>query len=312
MLGANLRAAQSARRQLTADLARTREAKARLEGELTAARAIQMGLMPRRFPPFPDRSDLDLHAVIEPARTIGGDLYDFVLIEHHRLFFAVADVSGKGIPAALFMAMTKEVLHAAIVRHGAALDAAMAEANAKVAVVGGDMLEEGAEMMFVTVLAGILDLDTGECRIVSAGHDSPFLLRPGQAPEQIAADGGPPLGALDDFAYPISRHKLRPGDMLFLFTDGVTEAQDASRALYTLPRLRRALAGSPTSSAQAAIEHVRADLATFVGNAEQADDITMLALRWLGRGRRIRVCNSGSPVALYRQCTDDTVGRTSI
>ena len=282
MLGANLRAAQSARRQLTADLARTREAKARLEGELTAARAIQMGLMPRRFPPFPDRADLDLHAVIEPARMIGGDLYDFVLIDRHRLFFAVADVSGKGIPAALFMAMTKEVLHAAIVRHGAALDAAMAEANAKVAAAGGDMLEEGAEMMFVTVLAGILDLDTGECRIVSAGHDSPVLLRPGQAPAQIAADGGPPLGALDDFVYPISRHKLRPGDMLFLFTDGVTEAQDASRALYTLPRLRHALAGSPTSSAQAAIEHVRADLASFVGNAEQADDITMLALRWLG------------------------------
>jgi sigma-B regulation protein RsbU (phosphoserine phosphatase) len=275
MLGAQLRVAQLA-------LAREREAKARLEGELSAARAIQMGLLPHRFPPFPEHEEIDIHAFIEPARTIGGDLYDFAMIDRTRLFFAVADVSGKGIPAALFMAMTKEVLRAAVVRHGAALDDAMAEANAKVAAASADMSDEGADMMFVTVFAGVLDLDTGDCRYVSAGHDSPFLLRHGKPPEQIPAQGGPPLGAVDEFDFPIDRCVLQRGEALLLFTDGVTEAQDAARTLYSVPRLSRALAAAPLGSAHATVEHLRADLTRFVLSAEQADDITILALRWLG------------------------------
>ena len=140
------------------------------------------------------------------------------------------------------------------------------------------MPDEGADMMFVTVFAGILDLDTGECRTVSAGHDSPFVLREGEAPKQVAAEGGPPLGAVDDFAYPINRHQLRRGDMLFLFTDGVTEAQDAALSLYSAARLGRALSAAATDP-PAVIDRVRSDLARFVGTAEQADDITLVALR---------------------------------
>ena len=194
MLGASLRAAEAARRRLAADLEREREAKARIEGELNAARAIQMGLLPRHFIGFPDRRDVDIYAVIEPARMVGGDLYDFVMLDSYRLSFAIADVSGKGVPAALFMAMSKEVLRAATVSHGDALDKVFAEANARIAAASNDMAGVGANMMFVTVFAGVLDLASGRLVYVSAGHDSPFVLGPQAAGSTVARARRTPTG----------------------------------------------------------------------------------------------------------------------
>jgi adenylate cyclase len=283
MLGAGLRAAEAARRRLAAELERERELKARLEGELAAARAIQMGLLPRRFPAFPERHDIDLHALIEPARTVGGDLYDFLLLDADRLFFAIADVSGKGIPAALFMAMTKEVLRAAALRHGAALDLVFAEANAKIATASADMLGEGANMMFVTVFAGVLDLSNGRLAYASAGHDSPFALGPALPARQLTAEGGPPIGAVDDFPFTVETAELAPGEMLLLYTDGVTEAENSARDLYGTQRLDQLLVGAERSTAEALIALTREDLRHFVGSADQVDDITMLAVRWLGK-----------------------------
>ncbi len=283
MLGARLRAAEAARRRLAAELERERELKARLEGELAAARAIQMGLLPRRFPAFPERHDIDLHALIEPARTVGGDLYDFLLLDANRLFFAIADVSGKGIPAALFMAMTKEVLRAAALRHGAALDQVFAEANAKIAAASADMLGEGANMMFVTVFAGVLDLGSGKLAYASAGHDSPFALRPSAPARQLPAEGGPPIGAVDDFPFTVETAELAPGEMLLLFTDGVTEAENPGRDLYGTQRLDRLMARAPRAAAHDLVDLTREDLRLFVGTADQVDDITMLVVRWLGQ-----------------------------
>ncbi|HKS90213.1 MAG TPA: CHASE2 domain-containing protein [Stellaceae bacterium] len=279
MLGGHLRAAQIARRRLAAELQRERELKARLDGELAAARSIQMGLLPRRFPIFPDRRDLDLRAHIEPARTVGGDLYDFVLLDRNRLFFLIADVSGKGVPAALFMAMTREVVHDAVVRYGAALDRVLAAANERIAAASADMAQEGGDMMFVTAVVGTLDLATGALAYASAGHDVPFVLTPGARPRQLATDGGPPLGAVDGFIFPIDRDQLDPGAVLLLYTDGVTEAQNADGAFYTVARLASAVGAIPPNSVEAVIEAVLADLHAFVGAAEQADDIALIALQ---------------------------------
>jgi serine phosphatase RsbU (regulator of sigma subunit)/CHASE2 domain-containing sensor protein len=282
MMGSSLRAAEAERRRLFVDLEHERQVEARIEGELKAASAIQMGLLPRRFPAASEYG-VDIHASIEPARMVGGDLYDFVLLESNRLSFAIADVSGKGVPAALFMAMTKEVLSAATQRYGDALDRVFAEANAKISGSSSDMAAEGADMMFVTVFAGVLDLASGLLSYVNAGHEWPFLIRAGTDPRQLSGDSGPPLGALDDFGYRVQRRQLAPGAMLLLYTDGVTEAQNSARSFYGESRLKQALASHTPSDARAAIEVVRDDVRRFVAGAEQFDDITLLAVRWLGR-----------------------------
>jgi len=213
---------------------------------------------------------------------VGGDLYDFVLLDAEHLSFAIADVSGKGVPAALFMAMTKEVLHTATLRYRSALERVFNEANAKISGASEELGAGGANMMFVTVFAGIVDLASGMLVYVNAGHDAPFLLRAASEPRSLALAGGPPLGTVDDFQYSIEQRQLAPGEVLLAFTDGVTEAQDVDRALYSGARLERLLATAPMSSAKAVVDFVRDDVRRFAAGAEQADDITLLAVRWIG------------------------------
>jgi serine phosphatase RsbU (regulator of sigma subunit) len=280
MLGASLRAAEAARRRLAVELEHERAIEARLEGELGAARSIQMGLLPHHFPGPPERSDVEVYALIKPARTVGGDLYDFLLLDSRRLFFAIADVSGKGVPAALFMAMTKEILRDALARHGEALDQVFAEANAKISASDSDMADAGGNMMFVTVFAGILNLASGAIAYVNAGHDSPLRLQAGTDPTELTGEGGPPLGTIEDFQYPVVRYQLTPGDLLLLYTDGVTEAENKDDSFYTATRLKLLLRSAPSVSAKALVEFVREDVGRFAAGAEQADDITLLAVRW--------------------------------
>jgi adenylate cyclase len=282
MLSENLRVAEAGRRRLAAELQHEREMEARLDGELNAARAIQLGLLPRHFPGPPERSEVEVYASIEPARMVGGDLYDFVLLDPEHLSFAIADVSGKGVPAALFMAMTKEVLHTATLRYRNALDRVFNEANDKISAASEELGAGGTNMMFVTVFAGILDLTTGMLVYVNAGHDSPFVMHSGSAPTSLPLAGGPPLGTVDDFRYSIEERQLAPGEMVLAYTDGVTEAQDANKALYSGARLGRLLATAPIATARGVVDFVRDDVRRFAAGAEQADDITLLAVRWLG------------------------------
>ena len=274
MLVGNLRATQ-------VELAREREEKQRVDGELAAAQAIQMGLLPRRFPAFPDRHDIDVYARIEPARMVGGDLYDYLLIGgSSRLFFLIADVAGKGIAAALLMAVTKEVVRDAVLTFGPALDRILAEANRKTAAASAELQSEGG--VFVTAFAGILDLGSGEVAYASAGHDSPFILGGGAGLRQLVTEGGPPLGAVDDFRFPIDHDRIELGEVLLLFTDGITEAENAAHTLYSSDRLAKVLAAAATVDAQHVVAAVIDDVVRFVGGAEQADDMTVLALRRVG------------------------------
>jgi len=278
MLLGHLRAAQAARRHLATELAHQRELTARTEGELAAARELQLGLLPHRFPAFPDRLDIDLFARIEPARAVGGDFFDFRLVDDKHLFFLIADVSGKGVPAALFMEMTLQIIRASVQQYRCDLEQVVNETNAKTAAASIDMGEVGSGM-FVTAFAGIIDTDTGAVSFTSAGHDSPYIVDRAGHVRQLTTAGGPPLGVLDDYSYPIDSDRLHPGEVLMLFTDGVTEAQDAAGELYSARRLSEALEQIPADHARTVVDGCFDAVGAFVKDAEQADDITVLALR---------------------------------
>lgn len=279
MLVSHLRASQIARRRLAADLDQQRQLQARTEGELAAARELQMGLLPLNFPAFPQRTDIDLYARIETARAVGGDFFDFLLVDADALFFIVADVAGKGVAAALFMATTMQLVRAAVQRHGRALDKIIAEINAETVAASTHMGRAG-DGMFVTAFAGIVDLPSGRLDYASAGHDSPFLMRDGTAVRRLETPGGPPFGVLADFPFPISRTEWGAGAVLVLYTDGLTEAHDAAGELFSPARLAIALAAAaPGGDATSVVDACFATLHRFVGDAEPADDVTVLAIR---------------------------------
>lgn len=261
------------RRVAQAALHLEKEAAAKVAGELAAARRIQLGSLPQASEVFPQERRFDIAALLEPAREVGGDLYDFFMLDERRLFFVVGDVSGKGLPASLFMAVTKALAKSVAMRGGDGI-------AAMVATVNRELQRENPEMLFVTLLAGILDADTGEVEMVNAGHDAPWRIGTGGALAHPPGEGGPPLCVLDDFPYVAQRFRLAPGEAICVITDGITEAMDADGTLYGADRLATALshvaAGVP---AQGVIEAVREDVRGFVAGAEPADDLTLLVIR---------------------------------
>jgi serine phosphatase RsbU (regulator of sigma subunit) len=178
------------------------------------------------------------------------------------------------------MAVTKEVVRDAVLSFGPALDRILAEANRRTVAASAELQSEGG--VFVTAFAGILDLRSGDVTYASAGHDSPFVLGGGGGLRQLVTKGGPPLGAVDDFHFPIDHDRIEPGEVLLLFTDGITEAENADHTLYSSDRLAKALATAAVVDARHVVAAVIDDVVRFVGGAEQSDDMTVLALRRVG------------------------------
>ncbi|WP_288130519.1 SpoIIE family protein phosphatase [Accumulibacter sp.] len=260
-----------------ADLKATTAAKERIEGEMSAARAIQMGMLPRSFGlPVPG-ARFDLHAVLEPAKAVGGDLFDFFPLDEHRLFFLIGDVSDKGVAAALFMAVTKTLFAVEAKRDSASVGSIMERVN-------HSLCESNPEGMFVTVFAGILDLRTGEISCSDGGHELPFLLRrDGGAAIIEKKKGGLVLGFVAESVYRNDLIQLQPGEGLVIYTDGVTEAMNGEHELFNATRLGDSLAAIPPAcSARTIIDSVMFAVRAFVGTHPQSDDITLLALRWHG------------------------------
>jgi serine phosphatase RsbU (regulator of sigma subunit) len=275
MLAETLAEANRQRRLLQERLQWEREAAARLAGELDAARRIQIGMLPRPEKAFPGERRFEIFASMEPAREVGGDLYDFFMLDADRLFFLVGDVSGKGLPASIFMAVSKALCKSAALRRSGRVDELLQEANAEIA-------RENTQSLFVTAFAGVLDVRNGRLQFCSAGHDAPFAFDSGSGVlARLESRGGPPLCVLDGFQYTSAEYRMTPKETLCLFTDGVTEAMNPVGELYGIKRLRAVIeAGRPFENPAALVSTIRADVARFAAGAEVADDLTLLGLRW--------------------------------
>ncbi len=275
----------------------TTAAKERIESELQIAHEIQMSMVPKIFPPFPDRSELDIFAALVPAKEVGGDLYDFFFIDDDHLCFAVGDVSGKGVPASLFMAVTKTLFRAT---------AGNGTPGEILARLNTDICRDNESCMFVTFFCGILNIRTGQVDYSNGGHNLPYYLHPdGVSPLENL--GGRALGLVEQSPYASGRMILRPGDALLLYTDGVTEAMDMSETLYSDERLEQFLGTNRGSAARQIIGDLISDVRHFAGEAPQSDDITILALRYFGTTKKmtedveIRVHNKLSELASANQ-----------
>jgi sigma-B regulation protein RsbU (phosphoserine phosphatase) len=256
-------------------LTETTAAKERIESELNIAHDIQMGLLPKRFPPFPDRPEFDLYALMEPAREVGGDFYDFFLVDDTHLCFVMADVSGKGVPAALFMAMSMTLIRAAG-REGIPPDEILSRVN-------GELSRENDSCMFVTTFCGVLDTETGELFYANGGHNPPLHLKHGGVASWLPGTGGLMVGAMEGVTYKRERLLLEPGDGLFLYTDGVTEAMNGRDEAFSDERLARSLSALHGRGIRESVEGIMTHIRSFTGEAPQSDDITMMLIQYNGK-----------------------------
>ncbi|MFH1665665.1 MAG: SpoIIE family protein phosphatase [Candidatus Omnitrophota bacterium] len=254
------------------DLEKTTAAKEKIESELKVAHNIQMGILPKTFPPFPDRKEFDVYAELRPAREVGGDFYDFYFTGDDLLCFSIGDVSGKGVPAALFMAMTKTVLKMA---------ADMFKDPARMLEVANrELSRDNSNAMFVTVFCGILNVKTGEIQYSNGGHNPPLLIRKDGPPEFVGAATGTIVGAFDDSVFSNGKLLLAPGDTLYLYTDGVTEAADKDHEMFTEGRLKKEMSARSRDTIKELVEGTFSLVDSFSSGLPQSDDITVLALRY--------------------------------
>jgi sigma-B regulation protein RsbU (phosphoserine phosphatase) len=249
---------------------------ARIEQELDAARELQIGMVPTFFPPPTPERPVEIFAMMEPAREVGGDLYDFFDLPDGSLCFLVGDVSGKGVPAALFMARAKNLVRLVtdLLRRPDGELAAPAEILGR---VNRELCHDNVGMMFVTLFLGMLQPRTGELRFCNAGHGPPYRIR-GKSVEPLAVAAGPPLGIRPHAIYGTDTLRLDPGDALYLYSDGITEAADASGALFSEDRLAAALCNASGGAADL-VSAVAEAVTAFVGDAHRSDDITAMAIR---------------------------------
>ncbi len=252
------------------DLKETTSAKEKIESELRIAHEIQMGMIPKIFPPFPEREDIDLHAVLQPAREVGGDLYDFFFIEENKLCFAIGDVSGKGVPASLFMAVTITLLRSKAIKN--------ASTGHIVDEINRALIKDNSSQMFVTFFIGILDLRTGEVEYTNAGHNYPYILK--KSGEIVELESYPKMAmALFDIKpYESLKTKLEEGDKLILYTDGVNEAMDANNIPFDYERFQESIKKLNDKDSIRSTDSILHDLGDFTKGAEQSDDITMLVV----------------------------------
>jgi len=252
----------------------TAAAKEQIEGELKAARQIQSSFLPRTFPPFPDRKEFDLFAVMNPAKEVGGDFYDFALIDDQRLYLIIGDVSGKGVPAALFMVIAKTLL-----RNEALKGSSPAEILSSVNKI---LCFDNDACMFATIFCAMLDTRTGELTFANAGHNPPLLSSSRYKYEFVDVNKVTVLGLLSGTEFVDQKLWLKAGDILFLYTDGVTEAADADNRQYTATRLNEMISAIDTTDVTEIVQCVLKDIHAFVKEAPQSDDITILAMKYNG------------------------------
>lgn len=256
------------------DLTKVTSEKERLSTELSLASKIQTSMIPSTFPAFPDRKDFEIYASMIPAREVGGDFYDFFLVDDDHLCIVIADVSGKGVPAALFMMATK-ILIANFAKMGKSPCEVLTAANEAIC-------KNNKQEMFVTVWLGIIELSTGKLVSANAGHEYPIIMNAGGFFEVFKDKHGFVIGGLPGIRYIESEVVLKPGAKLFIYTDGIPEATDGAGNMFGLERTAASLNDSKDGDPQSIIDNIRLSVEAFVGGAEQFDDLTMLVFEYKG------------------------------
>ena len=247
----------------------------RLKTELDLARRIQADMLPSEFPALPDKKQFDIYASMKPAKEVGGDFYDFFLIDEDHLALVIADVSGKGIPAALFMMMSKIMLQNYTLtgmKPGEVLEK-----------VNNQICRSNKEEMFVTVWLGVLDLSSGMITAANAGHEYPMLKQPDGEFELVRDPHGLVIGGMEDLHYKEYEMKMEPGSTLFVYTDGIAEATDLQNNMFGTERTLSALNAHAGAAPEALLNEVACAVDKFVGEAPQFDDMTMLSVSFHGR-----------------------------
>ena len=232
-----------------------------------------MGLLPKQFPPFPDKSQFEIYASIEPAVEIGGDFYDFFLVDDEHLCLVIGDVSGKGIPAALFMAVAKTLIKAYTIGNYASDDILFK--------VNNELCQENEQEMFVTIFHGILNIHTGELRYSNGGHNPPYILYSDGTFGGIESTRGMALGVMEDVKYELKKVRLSKKDTIYLYTDGVNEAMDGDGNEFSYIRLENFFKEIKGSSATELTKKTMETISRFIDEAPQSDDITVMALKYL-------------------------------
>jgi sigma-B regulation protein RsbU (phosphoserine phosphatase) len=258
---------QTSLKEQMEELKQVNETKGRIEGELNAAKDIQMSMLPKLFPAYPDRDDIDIYGQLTSAKEVGGDLFDF-FIRDDKLFFCIGDVSGKGIPASLVMAMTRSLFRN-IANHES-------RPEKIVSLINEAMSDGNDSNMFVTFFLGVLDLQTGQLHYCNAGHDWPYIV--GNGITELKSDPNLPVGTFSDTVYCLEEYRMPEGTILFMYTDGLTEAQDSQNNLFGDQRIVDVL--QTGGSCKEIIAKMTEAVHKFVGDAEQSDDLTMLAIQY--------------------------------
>jgi phosphoserine phosphatase RsbU/P len=256
------------------ELTETTALKERMESELKVAHDIQMSILPKMFPPFPNRTEFDIYAMIQPAKEVGGDFYDFFQIDQDHLCFVIADVSGKGIPASLFMAVTKTLIKAKATV-GLTPDRIISRVNEELCV-GNDT------NMFVTIFCAILNICTGEMEYTNGGHNPPLIIRKAGEVSLIKSTGGIVVGVMEDAKYTIEKLTLEPGDIIYLYTDGVNEAMNKNGEFFSDKRLKQEIIRLKEKPIRDIIEGIMGEIENFVKDMPQSDDITMMVIQYRG------------------------------
>lgn len=272
-LANDFRRMRDALKQYVIDLTETTAAKERIQSELRVATEIQASLLPRTFPPFPERPEFEIFASMDPAKEVGGDFYDFFFVDPDNLCFLIADVTDKGVPAALYMMVAKTLLKSEGQR--------LVEPDRILTSVNRVLAEDNERCMFASVLCAILHVPSGEVRLANAGHNPPVLVGADSA-SYVRLKPGPLIGPTCDAVYETERIVLRPGETLFLYTDGVTEATNPAEEAYGTSRLLGALQRIGESDPTRMIHQVREEVLRHADGAPQSDDVTMVAIKYRG------------------------------
>ena len=257
------------------NLTRVTAEKERIGAELNVATQIQADMLPRIFPPFPDRHEFDIYATMDPAKEVGGDFYDFFLVDDDHLALVIADVSGKGVPAALFMVIAKTLIKNS---------AMMGGGPAQVLTDVNEQLCEGNEAcLFVTVWMAVIEISTGKGIAANAGHENPVIRRKDGQFELVVYKHSPAVAVIDGLKFKEHSFELSPGDSLFVYTDGVPEATNSANELYGTDRMIEVLNKNPEADQETLLRNLKISIDEFVGEAPQFDDITMLGFKYKGR-----------------------------